>query len=81
MSKVKDLLPLFISQPGAEGKLVNEVFGNNKSSLWKMYFLVEDVHYISCVFCSDGQFYENRTFLKKCIGLGIKEIALCSRPV
>ena len=43
-------------------------------------FLEEDVHYISYVFCSDGPFYENRTFLKKHIGLGIKAIALCSRP-
>ena len=58
---------------GAEGKLVM------KCLAIKM-FLEEDVHYISYVFCSDAPFYENRTFLKKHIGLGIKAIALCSRP-
>ena len=37
-------------------------------------YLVKDVHYISCVFCSDS--HENRTFLKNHIVFGIKEIAL-----
>lgn len=39
-------------------------------------FLAEVFYYISCMYCSDG--YENRTFLKKRVVLGIKEIALHS---